>query len=153
MTDSTQHKLCRWKKKNFVFSLSEITSSKQHLGVNESFSIWPIAQSILLNANDLPGSLVADGNPIPISRRADSFAEFFKLSAFHRNCFLCQDRWKGDMIPSLDAALLCSSRAGSDLGRESRLVWGAIFPKLLDTIKTMKLRLSAWFITLNIFNK
>ena len=31
------------------------------------------------------------------------------------------------MTPTLDAALLCSSRAGSDLGRESGLVWGALF--------------------------
>ena len=30
------------------------------------------------------------------------------------------------MMPTLDAALLCSSRAGSDLGRESRLVRGAL---------------------------
>ena len=57
MTDSTQLKLCRWKKKNFVFSLSEITSSKQHLGINESFSSWPIAQTILLNTMTFRGHL------------------------------------------------------------------------------------------------
>ena len=41
---------------------------------------------------------------------------FFLLSAFLRNCFLCWDRWNGDVTPTLDAALLCCSRAGSDLG-------------------------------------
>ena len=44
------------------------------------------------------------------------------LSTFLWNCFLCQDRWNGDVMPILDGALLCSSWAGSDLGRESRLV-------------------------------
>ena len=39
------------------------------------------------------------------------------LSSFLRNSFLCWDRWNGDVTPTLDAALLCSSRAGSDLGR------------------------------------
>ena len=42
------------------------------------------------------------------------------------NCFLCWDRWNGDLMPTLDAALLCRSRAGSNLGRESGLVLGAI---------------------------
>ena len=42
------------------------------------------------------------------------------------NCFLCQDRWNGYMTPTFSAALLCSSRAGSDLGCESGLVSGAI---------------------------
>ena len=28
--------------------------------------------------------------------------------------FLCQDRWNGDMTPTLNVALLCSSKAGSD---------------------------------------
>ena len=37
------------------------------------------------------------------------------LSAFLWNCFLCWDRWNGDVTPTLDAALLCSSRAGSDI--------------------------------------
>ena len=36
------------------------------------------------------------------------------------NCFLCLDCWNGDVTPTLDEALLCSSRAGSDLGRVSR---------------------------------
>ena len=39
-----------------------------------------------------------------------------------RNCFLCQDCWNGDVMPTFDAALLCSSRAGADLGQESGLV-------------------------------
>ena len=34
------------------------------------------------------------------------------LSAFLRNCFLCWDRWNGDMIPTLNVALLCRSRVG-----------------------------------------
>ena len=51
---------------------------------------------------------------------------FFLLSIFLQNCFLCRDCWNGDVMPTLDAALLCSSRAGSDLGRESGLVWGAL---------------------------
>ena len=46
----------------------------------------------------------------------------FLLSAFLGNCFLCWDRWNGDVMPTLDAALLCSSRAGLDPGRESGLV-------------------------------
>ena len=45
----------------------------------------------------------------------------FLLSALLRNCFLCWDRWNGDMMPTLDAAQLCSSRVGSDLGHESGL--------------------------------
>ena len=40
----------------------------------------------------------------------------FLLSAFLRNCFLCWDCWNGDVMPTLDVALLYSSRAGSDLG-------------------------------------
>ena len=47
---------------------------------------------------------------------------FLLLSAFLRNCFLCWDHWNGDVMPTLDAALLGSSRVGSDLGRESRMV-------------------------------
>ena len=39
-----------------------------------------------------------------------------------RNCFLCCDCWNSDVMPTLDAALLCSSRVGSDLGLKSRLV-------------------------------
>ena len=46
----------------------------------------------------------------------------FLWSAFLQNYFLCWDCWNGDMMPTLDAALLCSSRAGSDLGRESGII-------------------------------
>ena len=46
---------------------------------------------------------------------------FFFISALLRNCFPCWHHWNGDMMPTLDAALLCSSRVGSDLGRESGL--------------------------------
>ena len=45
------------------------------------------------------------------------------FSAFLRNFFLCWDCWNGDMMPTLDRALLCSSRASSDLGHESGLVY------------------------------
>ena len=38
------------------------------------------------------------------------------FSALLQNCFLCLDRWNGDVTPTLYAALLFSSRAGSDLG-------------------------------------
>ena len=38
------------------------------------------------------------------------------LSAFLQNCFLCWDSWNDDVPPTLDAALLCSSRAGFDMG-------------------------------------
>ena len=31
-------------------------------------------------------------------------------------------RWNGDVMPTLDAALLCSSRAGSNLGRVSGFI-------------------------------
>ena len=41
--------------------------------------------------------------------------------------FLGWDRRNGDVKPTLDTALLCSSRVGSDLGRVSRLVGGALF--------------------------
>ena len=44
------------------------------------------------------------------------------LSALLRNCFLCWDHGNGDVPPTFGAALLCSSRAGSDLGLESGLV-------------------------------
>ena len=43
----------------------------------------------------------------------------FLWSPFLRNCFLCWDHWNGDVTPTLDVALLCGSRAGYDLGRES----------------------------------
>ena len=46
---------------------------------------------------------------------------FFK-SVLLRICFLCWDRGNGDVPPTLDADVLCSSRAGSGLGLESRLV-------------------------------
>ena len=48
----------------------------------------------------------------------------FLWSALLRNCFLCWDGWKVDVMPTLDAALLCSSRAGFDLGCESGVVTG-----------------------------
>ena len=41
---------------------------------------------------------------------------FFHTHTFLQNCFLCWDRWSGDV------ALLCNSRAGSDQGHESVLV-------------------------------
>ena len=44
-----------------------------------------------------------------------SLLYIFLLSAFLQNCFLCWDRWNNDVTPTLDATLLCSSRAGSDL--------------------------------------
>ena len=34
---------------------------------------------------------------------------------------VCWDRWNNDVTPTLDAALLSSSRACADLGRESGL--------------------------------
>ena len=40
----------------------------------------------------------------------------FFLSALLRDCSLCWDHWNGTVTPTLDAALLCSSRAGTDLG-------------------------------------
>ena len=58
----------------------------------------------------------------------------FLLSTFLWNCFLCWDRWNGDLPPTLDTALLCISRAGTDLGHESGLVlwsfvnWVSSFP-------------------------
>ena len=47
---------------------------------------------------------------------------FIFVSVLLQNCFMCRDQCNGDMRPTLDVALLCSSRAGSDLGCESRLV-------------------------------
>ena len=38
------------------------------------------------------------------------------LSALLRNCFLCWDHGNSDVPPTFDAALLCSSWVGSDLG-------------------------------------
>ena len=38
------------------------------------------------------------------------------FSAFLQNCFLCWNHLNGDVMPTLDMALLCSSREGSDLG-------------------------------------
>ena len=37
------------------------------------------------------------------------------LYAFLQNCFLGWDHWNGVVTPTLDVALLCNSRAGSDL--------------------------------------
>ena len=48
------------------------------------------------------------------------------LSALVWNCFLCWDWWNSDTTATLDAALLCSSRAGSNLGCKSGLGWGAL---------------------------
>ena len=54
------------------------------------------------------------------------YSHFFQSFAFLLNCFLCWYRWNGDAMPTLDAALLSSSRVGSDLGYESGLVSGAL---------------------------
>ena len=48
---------------------------------------------------------------------------FIFLSVLLQNFFMCRDRCNGDMRPTLDTALLCSSRADSDLGHESGLGW------------------------------
>ena len=42
--------------------------------------------------------------------------QFFFVSALLWDYSLCWDRWKWYMTPTLDAALLISSRAGADLG-------------------------------------
>ena len=47
---------------------------------------------------------------------------FFKLYTFLRYFILSRDCWNGDVTSTLDAALLCSSRASADLCRESGLV-------------------------------
>ena len=47
------------------------------------------------------------------------FFYVFFLSALLRDCSLCWDYWNGMMTPTLEAALLSSSRAGADLGRMS----------------------------------
>ena len=57
----------------------------------------------------------------------------FFLSALLRSCFLCWDRWNGEVTPTNDAALLCSSRVGFDLGRESGLDWRVQFHIVSDT--------------------
>ena len=44
---------------------------------------------------------------------------FFLSIPLLRDCSLRWDRWKRYMTPTLDAALLISSRAGADLGRTS----------------------------------
>ena len=56
------------------------------------------------------------------TKQNSNFYIFF--SSLLRNCFLCWDRWNGEV--TFDAALLCSSRAGSDLVRESGLGWRAL---------------------------
>ena len=43
----------------------------------------------------------------------------FLLSTLLQNCFLYWDRGNGGVPPLLDAALLCSSKEGSDLGLET----------------------------------
>ena len=63
-----------------------------------------------------------------------NFTTQFFLSALLQNCFLCWGHGNGDVPPRLGAALLCSSRAGSDLGLESGLVeklclFGFLFPR------------------------
>ena len=81
-----------------------------------------------------------------------SICQGFFLSAFLRNCLLCWHHSDSDMMPTLDAALLCSSRAGSDQGCESRLAWGALsigFPhsqlaRLLTLIRPGRVLLTAW---------
>ena len=51
------------------------------------------------------------------------YEQFFKKIFI---CFLCWDCWNDDVTLTLDVALLFSSRAGADLGRESGLVLGAL---------------------------
>ena len=68
----------------------------------------------------------------------------FLLSAFLRNCFLCWDHWNGDVMPILDAALLCSSRADTDLGHESGLVWRSFMVKLKFTDQHKPFRETIW---------
>ena len=50
------------------------------------------------------------------------YAGFFLLSACLWNFFLCRDRLSSDVPPTLGAALLCSSRVGSDPGLYPDLV-------------------------------
>ena len=59
---------------------------------------------------------------VKIKRECSIPCIFFKLSTLLWNCFLRWDHWKGDMMPLLDAALLCSSRVDADLVFESGLV-------------------------------
>ena len=44
-------------------------------------------------------------------------SHFFLGSDLLQNFFLCWDRWNGEVMPTLYAALLYSSRVGSDLSR------------------------------------
>ena len=57
--------------------------------------------------------------PHYIEATLSSQLHFFLVSALLRDYSLCWDSWKPYMTPTLDAALLISSRAGADLGRTS----------------------------------
>ena len=50
------------------------------------------------------------------TRNVVHFFNYYFFSNLLQNCFLCWDHGNGDVTPKLDAALLCSSRVGSDLG-------------------------------------
>ena len=57
------------------------------------------------------------------------FLFLFYFISFLRNCFLCWDHWNDDVTTSLDAALLCSSRAGSFLACVSGLTMRELLVK------------------------
>ena len=80
----------------------------------------PVAQFQLKILNTLSSRLVCSLNTVKNANKRDTHWHMhFFVSAFLRDYSLCWDRWKQYMTPTLDAALLISSRAGADLGRTS----------------------------------
>ena len=71
---------------------------------------------------------------------------FFKLSTFLRNCFLFWDHWNGDVMPTLDTTLLCSSREGFGsglcvrIGLRSFVNWVSSFPSRVQYFSEGKIR-------------
>ena len=83
--------------------------------------IWPTGQNLeqkVSEGQNVSPQISAVVFKKKIVRPSERYLLTFFLSAFLRDCSLCWDRWNGTVMPTLDAALLSSSRAGADLGRE-----------------------------------
>ena len=94
---------------SFHINLSR-KSCKQHLKECNLFSMWQLCLSIAIVPKQ---NISAKQRKIKCHSNGQlRIGTHLFLSAYLRNCFLCWDRWNRDVMPTLDAAMLCSSRAG-----------------------------------------
>ena len=102
---------------NYVFTAIMLIVFSVDLVCKEELNHMLCFKRISLHREQVTSAKVVENSSVQLC--------FF--STLLRNCFLCEDRWNGDVMPTLDVALLCSSRVGSDLGRVSGLVWGGLY--------------------------